>query len=346
MSLVENQALRNDTLDYIRQTPIISFDLEQLSPDGGEHLKMKIADSELWSVKGKSRIVATDLLRKGDSVIVKVKLKAEDLGAAVANDWMPTYWLPWGRNRVVRTTLRPRSLTTRTGAPKEGKDLDITRIHVNNVHYAQDSNDPVFFLTSSVNGCAVFVEGPEEQPTVYHGNAIGVKDEQGRGPMDLALAGKGGGELAQDLIGQKVTTMQDQFNRLSGGDPKLTRGADPFAGQAAKVITQADYQMLVSEGKIGSGFESEAKRVITGVAGEKGVRNKEVRLKKSQGTVFGLRKGGKLKFYYQKLVFYEIWRDVAPKWKRAQWEKDVSKPPDWHGVASGEFWPYGPGRAL
>lgn len=196
MSLVENQALRNDTLDYIRQTPIISFDLEQLSPDGGEHLKMKIADSELWSVKGKSRIVATDLLRKGDSVIVKVKLKAEDLGAAVANDWMPTYWLPWGRNRVVRTTLRPRSLTTRTGAPKEGKDLDITRIHVNNVHYAQDSNDPVFFLTSSVNGCAVFVEGPEEQPTVYHGNAIGVKDEQGRGPMDLALAGKGGGRAS------------------------------------------------------------------------------------------------------------------------------------------------------
>ena len=268
MSLVENQALRNDTLDYIRQTPIISFDLEQLSPDGGEHLKMKIADSELWSVKGKSRIVATDLLRKGDSVIVKVKLKAEDLGAAVANDWMPTYWLPWGRNRVVRTTLRPRSLTTRTGAPKEGKDLDITRIDVNNVHYAQDSNDPVFFLTSSVNGCAVFVEGPEEQPTVYHGNAIGVKDEKVEGQWIWRWPEKG--KAAQNLIGQKVTTMQDQFNRLSVGDPKLTRGAGPFAGQSAKVITQADYQMLVIEGKIGSGFGSEAKKVVAGIAARKG----------------------------------------------------------------------------
>ena len=338
MSLAENLKLRANTLNYINQTPIISFDQEQSSNDGGEYLKRKLGDSELWSVKGDARIVATDLVSAGNRVMVRVKV--DNLDAAIAGDWMPTYWLPWGRNRIIRTTLRPRSLTTRAGAAKAG----ITQIGVNNANYAPDSNDPDFFLTAAVNGCTVFVEGPEEQPTVYHGNAVGVKDAKDRGPMDLALAGKG--KAAQNLIGQKVTTMQDRFNRLSVGDPKQTRGGGAFTDQPAKVITQADYQMLVMDGKIGSGFGSEAKQAVADIATREGVEKKEVRLKKSQGTVFGFRTGGKWKFYYQKLVCYEFWEDVASKWKPAKWVKSTTKPPDFHVVASGEFWPTGPGMVL
>ena len=338
MSLVENLKLRNSILDYINQTAIISFDQEQSAREGGEYLKRKLGDEELWSVKGSARIVATDLMPSGNRVWVRVQI--DNLDTAVTADWMPTYWLPWGRNRIIRTTLRPRSLTTRTGAAKEG----ITRIGVNNANYAPDSNDPDFFITSAVNGCTVFVEGPEEQPTVYHGNAIGVKDAQGRGPTDLALAGKG--TAAQNLIAQKVATMEDQYRRLSEGDPKLSRGAGPFAPGAAKVLTQTEYQVLVLDGKIGKGYEAEAKQVSSDIAAGAGVREKEVRLKKSQGTVFGLRTGRKWKFYYQKLVCYEFWEDTAPKWKPAKWEKSKTRPPDFRVVAAGEFWPNGPGMAL
>lgn len=338
MSLVENLKLRNNTLNYINQTPIISFDMEQSSNDGGQYLKMKLGDEALWSVKGESRIVATDLLPAGNRVGVSVR--TDNLDTAIAADWMPTYWLPWGRNRIIRTTLRRRSLTTRTGVAKVG----ITQIGVNNPNYAPDSNDPDFFITSAVNGCTVFIEGPEEQPTIYHGNAIGMKDEKGRGPMDLAVTGKG--KAAQNLIEQKVMTMQDQFQRLSEGDAKATRGGGVFTPQPAKVITQSEYQMLVMEGRIGSGYELEAKQVTADIAGREGVRTKEVRLKKSQGTVFGLRTGGKWKFYYQKLVCYECFQDVAPKWKLAEWVKNPAKPTDYHVVAAGEFWPNGPGMAL
>ena len=58
MSLVENLKLRNRVLDYINQAPIITFDQEQSSREGGEYRKSKLGDEELWSLRGRARIVA------------------------------------------------------------------------------------------------------------------------------------------------------------------------------------------------------------------------------------------------------------------------------------------------
>jgi len=39
-----------------------------------------------------------------------------------ADDWMPVYYLPWVPNATVRTTLRPRSQTTRAGLQGTASD--------------------------------------------------------------------------------------------------------------------------------------------------------------------------------------------------------------------------------
>ncbi|MFY0578964.1 hypothetical protein ACN28S_36045 [Cystobacter fuscus] len=65
-----------------------------------------------------------------------------------SDHWFPCFWLPWGGNQTYKVTLVDKRPFKVGGEPK-------------------------IFLTAAVDGCSVFVEGTEEEPTVYHANAMG-----------------------------------------------------------------------------------------------------------------------------------------------------------------------------
>jgi hypothetical protein len=60
------------------------------------------------------------------------------------------------------------------------------------------------------------------------------------------------------------------------------------------------------------------------------------------GTVFGHRNNGMWTFYFQKLVCYQIWRDVGKVFKN--WQLDQGNL--WYVADCREFWPTGAGHAV
>jgi hypothetical protein len=342
------ERFRKDPIGVASQTPIVSFALEQGNESGGI-LKPKGGTTELFGLRGEARIAALDLVESSGTLMMKVDYKNPASKLAAGQDWMPFYFLPWIRNAIVRTTLRPRSQTTRAGVaktnvavlPPNAKFL----IDQNNVlSGALDPNDPDIFITSAVNGCTVTVRGSREEPTVYHGNAVDVSSFGTKSPVELALAGRE--TDADGLITLKVADMQRMLLALETADPKADRRAGPHNATPGKMLTQSSYQMLAMQGKVAPGHAQAADTVVRGVAAQEGItknKSNRVRIMNSQGTVFGVRTAGQWTFYYQKIVMYEIWHDTAGRFSKANWQRDASKPRNYRLVESGEFWPGGAG---
>jgi hypothetical protein len=346
MSFILIERFRKDPVGVASQTPIVSFDLEQGS--GDSILKQKGDTKELFALRGEARIAAVDLVESNGALMMKVNHK-DPAPRITGQDWMPFYFLPWIRNAIVRTTLRPRSLTTRTGAVKG----NINQIQANPKFYidqnnpgsgALDPNDPDLFITSAVNGCTVTVRGSREEPTVYHGNAVDVEGFGTKSPVELALAGREG--MAEGLIDMKVGEMRRMLVEMETAHPKADRLGGPHTPASTKILTQSSYQMLAMQGRVSSGHSADADRIVRGVATQEGIdknKSKKIRLMSSQGTVFGVRTNGQWTFYYQKIVMFEIWHDTAGRLKRAKWERDTSKPRRFRLVEFSEFWPGGAG---
>ena len=281
--------------------------------------------------------------------MMKVNHKDPGPKLAAGQDWMPFYFLPWIKNAIVRTTLRPRSVTTRTGIAKANINQFASnprfKVDQNNpLSGVLDPNDPDIFITSAVNGCTVTVRGSREEPTVYHGNAVDVASYGSKSPVELAIAGREG--MADGLITMKVGEMRRMLIEMETQHVKADRLGGPHAATPTKMLTQSSYQMLAMQGKISQGDSADAKRIIRGVAAEDGInkqQDKKIRLMSSQGTVFGVRKNGQWTFYCQKIVLLEIWHDAAGRFKKAKWERDTSKPRRFRLVEFSEFWPAGAG---
>jgi hypothetical protein len=330
-------------------TPIVSFDHEQAGANATSVLKNKAGDSETYSVKGQSRIAAIDFAEQNNVLLIKAAVKGVE--AKITNeDWMPIYYLPWIPNAIARTTLRPRSTTTRAGIAKAGINQMATnakfRVDQNSATSAiLDPNDPDVFVTSAVNGCSISVRGSREEPTVYHGNAKSLANTDGKkSPVELALDGKE--TDAAGLIALKRQDMERMLRSFETNDPKLNRLAGAHTTSQSKMLTQSNYQMLVASGMQAPSLKNEANRITKDIATQQGAKAKNIRLASSSGTVFGIRKAGKWTFYYQKLVKYEHWHDVAPWYAKANWQRDPAHPAGIHLVEFGEFWPTGPGVLL
>jgi len=69
-----------------------------------------------------------------------------------SEDQIPTHWLPWGKEKVVTTSI-----------PAVPRNL---------VEPDEDEN-PRFFFTAGINGCSVFVKGPATNPTLFHSGTQG-----------------------------------------------------------------------------------------------------------------------------------------------------------------------------
>lgn len=344
MSFALLERFRRDPVGVASTTPILSFDAEQHGANA--ILKAKAPGGELFSVKGDVRIAAMDLIESGNTLLVRPATNGVQ-ARLTAEDWMPVYFLPWMRNALLRTTLRPRSLTTRGGVAKPIVPM------VSNAKFlvdqnapgsgTLDANDPDVFFTSGVNGCTVTVRGSREEPTVYHGNAIGIADGGGhRSPVELGAMG--GDQMGADgLITLKVQDMRRMLDAFEAADPKVDRLAGPHTAAPGKMLTQRTYQSLAAMGQVAPGHAAEVTAAAGGLAREQGVKPRQVRVVSSVGSVFGIRTAGRWTFYYQKLLKFEFLRDGAPWYQKARWVKDDGRPVTVRLVEFGEFWPGGPG---
>jgi hypothetical protein len=268
MSLSNNQNFWARQKAFLDVSPILSFD-EQAGPVGGGDTSLRTVGSrEFVSVRGYSRIRGIDI-RDGAAARYLVTAPPDESGDKIRREgYLPSYWLPWGTDRSIRTTLRPRSQTTAMGLVKY--DV-LDELYPQSPSFPGiDSNDPPIFVTSAVNGCSVVVEGSREQPTVYHANAMAT----GGSPRDIALRPDATAPDVRRAIDAKVAFMQTQVRTFATARPRILPGGQVV--QPRKMLTQTDYMIYVhSQGRTvpGKGYETEVTNLLRDVAAANGVTN-------------------------------------------------------------------------
>lgn len=221
----------------------------------------------------------------------------------------PIYYLPWAEDQVVRVTLKPSK------------------------HQAV-SREPDVFFTDNLQGCMVTVEGPPENPTVYHSNVVSFLGSP---------AGERGlrEDLARFYIEAKVIVMEQGYKAMSAQHDKV--GELNRKGLLhPKSINQHAYQSLLGR----PSGEQDEKRYLEKIMADKGVkgfsdRGGIVKFEVSKGTVFGVRSYGYWHFYYQRLLcgsFFRKEETKDPLKPRLVWLYD-----DWRPLYCNEFWPFGEG---
>lgn len=226
--------------------------------------------------------------------------------------WFPVFYLPWQAQATYRTTL---------------KQPAGFRVQVR------------VFVTSTVDGCSVIVEGDPQAPTVYHLNDAG----GGGNPPAPNLA------LQQAYWTPKAATMEGRFQ--AARSPKSIRNApapapgapNPFP--AAKAVHAMDY-MDVTEAQKATvdtavhhwGHKADVKRIVPDA-----VRIQyQNSLYKPYGTVFGWKQNQTWRFFYQRrsVIFY-MYRAT-----NSEGAASTIAIPEQLGFHLDEFWPAGSGVAV
>jgi hypothetical protein len=230
-----------------------------------------------------------------------------------AGEWFPCYYLPWQAQATYRITLK-------------------------HLAHAAFTEEPRIFLTSTVDGCSVVVEGSPDHPTVYHLNDAG---GGGNPPPQNTLV------TQQGYWDPKRTTMETRFQNARS--PKAVRdqaaaiGAPALPG--AKGVHAMDY-MDVTEANLpalntNNDRTVHADRARTMIKDAKAVQY-ETSLYKPYGTVFGWMQNNAWRFFYQqRAVIFYMYRVTDKK-------NSVSTVavPRQCGFLCDEFWPNGSGRAV
>ena len=313
MSAELNTAFVKDPIAFASKTPVVS------DPAKGKQFKDMTEDFK--GVPGALRIVAGDLVSCGSYVQLNVAYNAVD--DQLKKGWMAMYYLPWLEDKIIRTTLRPRSEKNREDQLKTGTRAVVKLTGENG--FQKDPNDPDVFFTASVDGCMIVVEGSPNQPTVYHANQKNLKTDTETGaPNDERVGAMISG----------VKTFGSKFVKNPRGfatDPRKPTGA-----------TAAMYMPL--------------DRKATMVGKDVIIPEKEKRrIVKSMGTIFGIRRDSTWHFYYERLLRFQ-----QSTWKNCEFvdpedeEKTIFRM-DWDytgqtGYALDrdieEFWPEGKGHVV
>jgi len=163
-----------------------------------------------------------------------------------------------------------------------------------------------FFLTALIDGCSIYVEGTQAQPTVYHLNARSTVAPNLAPPTTPAL------QRAADW-NAKYTLMDTRFRKDA---LKLTPGANGY--RIPKRVKQMDANLLLP-GKLenhnymigpAQAAAFEATLGALQAAGRaptflKGQPVDEMQLLAPQGTAFGAKAGGTWRFYVQRRAMVE-----------------------------------------
>lgn len=192
-----------------------------------------------------------------------------------AGDWFPCYYLPWQAQATFRITLK---------------------------HADGFLVEPRIFLTSTVDGCSVIIEGSPEHPTVYHLNDAG-----GGGAVPLANTAV----TQMAYWAPKEVTMETRFQGAKSPKSVKQVAANPLlpALPGAKAVHAMDY-LDVTEAQFPALNTPEDQVVRNRIAkaripGAVSVKF-EQSLYKPYGTVFGWKQNTTWRFFYQMraVVFY------------------------------------------
>ena len=220
-------------------------------------------------------------------------------------DEFPVYYLHWEENGLVRIKL------------KRSRRVELKA-------------EPRVFFTANLNGCLVSVEGPADEPTVYHSNVTDYKGSPGNDqsvPQDKALR----------RIGKKVAAMYSGYRAMSTQhDNRSETHIQPGH------ISQYQYQTLVGRPS-GAKDERRARTLLEEQARELGkhTAGSVVTSEQSRGAVFGVRdQAGRWAFYFQrqlKVRFHRVHLDLPTGTTQL-----IPLYEDWATLRCERFWPDGP----
>lgn len=197
------------------------------------------AGKAVYQVHGQNRVLYARVERDlEEQNLYNVEFSETQLTA----EWFPVYWLPYQHNKTYRITLK--------GSKKTG----LTANH---------------FFTPNLTGCLVHVDGPPNEPTVYHSNA------------EKHTTGKSGADAKVLDVLHKIQTMQARIRAATTREPV---GALNMTAYAPHSLSD---EMLMSEAER-LGKERSASFATMSQA----------------ATVFGVRDAdsGNWTFYYQSLT--------------------------------------------
>src|SRR6185437_10230915 len=179
-----------EPFEFAQKHPIQAHGFGLFLPD----MKEKFAGGEkFFDVKSQQRIAWLNLVVMspnlfGSSGGVRNGFQIE-MKAYEQPGFVPIYWLPWATNQVYRITLRPSKKAFVNDYDRARIGVEQMREHLRDPTLGdQEKEDKIedavrrlalgahgtnarLFLTSAVQGCSIYVEGREEEPTVYHANA-------------------------------------------------------------------------------------------------------------------------------------------------------------------------------
>lgn len=254
--------------DFRNSNPDLAVRKQQMDShrifDGAKHSMGGGLDAVL-NVRDGGRIAFTKLVKDNRPNIVGTYLldfQPEKWGGADTK--FPVWFLPWSSNNVTRMTIpSPEMLKLRARA--RGKAVSL---------------DPDIFFTAAINGCSVFVTGPRDSPTIWHG---GTEEARSNPKSNISVPHFQGLNAAKHW--------RDIVERVSG--------AGGYGGGISEV-NKGDYTNLLDTMQTSESMEymdflknNQAKtmRIDTIVP---------------MGSVFGWRKDGQWSFYLQKTVEFTI----------------------------------------
>jgi hypothetical protein len=260
----------------------------------------------------------------GQMTNVKIATGAEAVVAEVQNnppnpgdfgkkvgEWFPCFFLPWTANQTFRITLK---------------------------HPGGFVDEPRIFVTSTLDGCSVIVEGSLDTPTVYHLNDAG---GGGNPPASTNLA------TQQGYWTPKGTTMETTFQGAKSPKTVKAQAANPLlpALPGAKAVHALDY-MDVTEAQYPArdtdldhfGYKQMARDKVPGATAVKYIDSSY----KPYGTVFGWKQNATWRFFYQQraVIFYRY--SVTDRGGTSKFILVARQ----LGFNCDEFWPNGSGIAV
>ena len=181
------------------------------------------------------------------------------LNLADRGDYLPIWFLPWYSDHVTKLKILQRG----TLPP--------------------DVPDPDIFFTSALSGCSVFIEGPANAPTVFHGGFSSVRKFN----LNPRVTDPATGNESDS-----VTHWRLLFQQFSGGAINFGE-----ANKAQYSSTGGSFRAYTPDMKAYKQFLQE-------------MHKDEMRIEdmKSEGMVFGIRDGtGNWSFYLQESITLDIY---------------------------------------
>lgn len=326
-------------LDDFRKNPVEfakKYPLTVPGPGKTMHFKEKQFDHDEeaftgYQVAGSERIYWFDIGRmKGEPSMTEVQLQS-----AADEQLEPAYWLPWAEDQIIRTALRPSRKATGS----------------------LEGIDPDYFFTAPLTGCSVFIEGPRDQPTVYHANA-----KSHAGTFANQLTRKQFVELQQ----AKVEEMEKRFAAFSTQQEKKSRGLVRLGpGKSGREASMLDYMSRAHSPDFPNELEEVVSKATNGKYSKIEVAGQKIVVTHTEGTVFGVRAYGEWTFYFQKRVRiqhlvndYQVgvgnqgsirygvsWLNPVDYWSWARQSWRVQNE-IWLPLTCREFWPAGDGQIV